>query len=109
MSAWWWLALAIVAEVIATLSLKASDGFTRWQPTIVVVIGYGVAFYAMAWSLKSLPVGVVYAVWSGVGIVLIALLSWVWFNQTLSLMNLLGITLILAGVVVLNLSTASIH
>lgn len=108
MNPWLLLTLAIIAEVIATLSLKASDGFSRWLPSIVVVLGYGFSFYAMALTLKILPVGVVYAVWSGAGIVLIALLSWVFFQQALTSMNLLGIALILAGVVVLNMSTHSL-
>lgn len=110
MSAWLVLSIAIVAEVIATLALKASDGFTRWLPSLVVVIGYGIAFYGMSISLKTIPVGIAYAVWAGVGIVLVSVFSWLFYQQTLTGMQWLGIVLIVSGVMVLNISsTSQIH
>lgn len=110
MNAWLVLSIAIVAEVIATLALKASDGFTRWLPSLIVVIGYAIAFYGMSISLKSIPVGIAYAVWAGVGIVLVSLFSWLFYQQTLAGMQWLGIVLIVSGVMVLNISsTSQIH
>lgn len=110
MNAWLVLSVAIVAEVIATLALKASDGFTRWLPSLVVVIGYAIAFYGMSLSLKSIPVGIAYAVWAGVGIVLVSVFSWLFYQQTLTGVQWLGIVLIVSGVMVLNISsTSQIH
>jgi small multidrug resistance pump len=100
--AWTFLAIAIVAEVIATSALKASLGFTRTGPSVVVVVGYGIAFYFLSLTLETLPVGVTYAIWSGVGIVLITLFAWLAYGQTLDWPAILGLTLIVAGVVVLN-------
>ncbi len=99
---WLYLAVAIVLEVVATSALKASDGFTRLRPSLLVVAGYGAAFYLLSITLRTMPVGVVYAVWSGVGVVLITLVGWLWFKQTLDWPALLGIALIAAGVIVLN-------
>ena len=98
---WLFLALAIVSEVIATSALKASAGFTRVGPSALVVIGYGIAFYMLAQTLKTIPMGVAYAVWSGAGIVLITLVGYFFFKQRLDLPALAGIALILAGVVVM--------
>ncbi|CAM2172946.1 Quaternary ammonium compound-resistance protein QacE [Paraburkholderia sacchari] len=103
MSPWLILVVAIVAEVIATSALRASEGFSRIVPSAVVVAGYGVAFYCLSLTLKNLPVGVVYAVWSGVGIVLITLVAMVLYKQVPDLPAVLGLGLIVAGVVVLNL------
>lgn len=100
---WTWLAISIVAEVIATSALRASNGFTRLTPSAIVVVGYGVAFYGLSLTLRSLPVGVVYAVWSGVGIVLITLVAMALYRQVPDLPAVLGLGLIVAGVVVLNL------
>ncbi|TAM09778.1 MAG: multidrug efflux SMR transporter [Nevskiaceae bacterium] len=102
---WLLLGLAIIAEVTATSALKASDGFTRPGPVILVVAGYGLAFYLMSVTLRVLPMGVVYAVWSGVGIVLIAAIGWLVFGQRLDLPAVIGIALIIAGVGVLNLAS----
>jgi small multidrug resistance pump len=102
-SAYAWLGLAIVAEVIATSALKASDGFSRLWPSVVTVVGYGVAFYALSLTLRTVPTGIAYAIWSGVGIVLISAVGWVWFRQALDLPAMIGMGLIIAGVVVLNL------
>jgi small multidrug resistance pump len=103
MNNWLLLAIAIVAEVIGTSALKLSDGFTRAAPSAVVIVSYALSFYLLALTLRSLPVGIVYAVWSGAGIVLIALIGAVFFRQTLDPPALLGIGLILAGVLVINL------
>ena len=97
------LAIAIVAEVIATSALRASEGFSRWLPTVVVVLGYGVAFYCLSLTLRSIPVGIVYAIWSGAGIVLISLVAVVLYRQVPDLPAIVGKGLIISGVVVLNL------
>lgn len=102
MNAWLLLALAIVAEVVGTSALKASEGFTRPWPSIVVVLGYGVAFYCLSLVLKTIPVGITYAVWSGLGIVLITLAAWWLYGQTIDVAGLVGMGLIVTGVVVLN-------
>lgn len=98
-----YLAIAIVAEVIGTSALKAAAGFTRPLPSLVVVIGYGTAFYFLSLALKSIPVGVAYAIWSGVGVALITLIGWLVFKQRLDTAALAGIALIVAGVVVIQL------
>lgn len=104
------LAIAIVAEVVATSSLKASAGFTRIGPSAIVVGGYGVAFYFLALTLKTIPVGIAYAIWSGVGVALITLAGWLIFGQKLDLPAVLGLALIVAGVVVIQVfSSASGH
>jgi small multidrug resistance pump len=103
MSPWLILTIAIVAEVIATSALRASNGFSRLVPAAVVVAGYGVAFYCLSLTLKSLPVGIVYAVWSGVGIVLITLVAMALYRQVPDLPAVFGLGLIVAGVLVLNL------
>jgi len=97
------LAIAIVSEVIGTLSLKASEGFTRLGPSLIVVVAYGLAFYFLSMTLKSIPVGIAYAVWSGIGVTLVALIGWLVFGQKLDLAAVLGMGLIIAGVMVLNL------
>jgi multidrug transporter EmrE-like cation transporter len=102
LNAWLLLALAIVAEVVGTSALKASEGFTRPWPSIVVVLGYGVAFYCLSLVLKTIPVGITYAVWSGLGIVLITLAAWWLYGQTIDVAGLVGMGLIVTGVVVLN-------
>ncbi|MGN6086531.1 DMT family transporter [Trinickia sp.] len=102
-SGYLWLAIAIVAEVIGTSALRASEGFTRLAPALVVVAGYGLAFYCLSMTLKSMPVGIVYAIWSGVGIVLITLVAMVLYRQIPDLPAVAGLSLIVAGVVVLNL------
>lgn len=101
------LALAIVAEVIATSALKASAGFTRLLPSAVVILGYGVAFYLLSQALRTIPVGVAYAVWSGAGTVLIAIIGMLVFRQKLDGAGVIGIGLIIAGVLVLNLWSKS--
>lgn len=105
---WLYLAVAIVSEVIATSALKASNEFTRLWPSVVVVAGYVSAFYFLSLTLKTIPVGVAYAVWSGVGIVLIALIAWGLYGQTLDTPAIAGMGLIIAGVVVLNVFSKSV-
>ena len=97
------LALAIVAEVIATSALQASAGFTRPGPSVLVVLGYGVAFYCLSLTLRTVPVGVAYALWSGLGIVLITAMGWVLYQQRVDAAALLGMALIMAGVAVIQL------
>lgn len=110
LNAWMMLGLAIVAEVIGTTALKASENFTRLGPSLVVVLGYGVAFYCLSLVLRSIPVGVAYAIWSGLGIVLITLVAYLVYDQRIDLAGLIGMGLIVAGVVVLNLfSKSSVH
>lgn len=98
------LLVAIVAEVMATTALKASDGFTRLWPSLLVLIGYGVAFYCLSLTMRSLPLGLVYALWSGLGLLLITLAGWLIWGQRLDLPALVGMALIVAGVFVINLS-----
>jgi small multidrug resistance pump len=102
-SGYLYLTIAIAAEVIATSALKASQGFTRLGPSLVVAAGYGVAFYFLSLVLKTIPVGVAYAIWSGVGMVLIALIGWVVLKQPLDAAAMLGIALIITGVAVIQL------
>lgn len=110
MRMWTYLAVAIIAEVIATSALKAAAGFSRPGASAVVVIGYGVAFYFLSLTLQSIPVGVTYAIWSGAGIVLITLVAWLLYGQALDAGAIVGIGLIIAGVAVLNLfSKSTVH
>jgi len=110
MKSWIFLFAAIIFEVIATASLKSSEGFTKFTPSLIVVLGYGLAFYFLSLTLKSIPIGVAYAVWSGLGIVLISLVAWLFHGQRLDLWGLVGMALIIGGVVVLNLlSKTSVH
>ena len=99
--------MAIGAEVIATSALKASEGFSRLVPSLVVVAGYGIAFFCLSLTLRTIPVGIVYAIWSGVGIVLIALAGYFVFGQVLDAPALIGMGLIVAGVLVINLFSRS--
>ena len=101
------LGFAIVAEVIATTALKASDSFTRLLPSMLAVACYAVSFYLLTITLRSVPTGIAYAIWSGLGIVLITLISFVVFQQTIDLPGLLGMGLIIAGVAVINVFSRS--
>ena len=101
---------AIVAEVVATSALKASDGLSRGGPTALVVIGYALAFWLLSLTLRTIPVGIAYATWSGLGVVLIALAGWWLYGQRLDGWALLGMALVVAGVLVMNLlSQTSAH
>ncbi|PLR32618.1 QacE family quaternary ammonium compound efflux SMR transporter [Chimaeribacter californicus] len=108
MTQWAILLAAIVAEVIATSALKASNGFTRPGPVLLMAAGYGIAFYLLSLTLRTLPVGITYAIWSGLGVVLITLVGWLLFGQKLDLPALLGMALIVAGVMVMNLFSHSV-
>ena len=103
-----YLAVAIIAEVIATSALKASDEFSKLVPSVIVVVGYGVAFYCLSMVLKTIPVGVAYAVWSGLGIVLISIVGLVMFGQKLDLAAIVGMVLIVSGVVVMNVFSKTV-
>ncbi len=104
---WLYLAIAIAAEIVATTALKASEGFTRLYPTLITITGYLLAFYCLALTLRVIPVGIAYAVWSGAGIVAISLIGYLIFKQTLDTAALIGIGMIVAGVVVLNVFSKS--
>lgn len=103
MKAYFFLFMAIVAEIIATSTLKASEQFTRLWPSVVVIIGYAVSFYCLSQALRVLPVGIAYAIWSAVGIVLVSLVAFLVYRQHLDMPAVLGMGLIIAGVVVINL------
>lgn len=104
---WVLLSIAIFAEIVGTLSLKASDGLSKLWPSLGVLIGYATAFTLMAMSLKKLDVGVTYAIWSGVGIVGAAVGGLIFFDQQLSKMTILGMVIIIAGVIIMNLGGAA--
>ncbi|TCT21343.1 DMT family transporter [Thiobaca trueperi] len=108
MNQWIFLSVAIVSEVIGTSALKAAEGFSRLWPSVTVAVGYAVSFYFLSLTLRTMPIGVAYAIWSGVGVALIALISWVLFGQSLDLPGILGISLIMAGVIVLNLFSTTV-
>jgi small multidrug resistance pump len=109
MTAYTWLAIAIVAEVIATSTMRATMGFTKLVPSLVTVAGYAVAFYCLSLALRTMPTGIAYAIWSGVGIVLVASIAWGLQGQRLDLPAVLGMALIIAGVVVMNLFSNSVR
>tara|TARA_B100001113_G_scaffold56621_1_gene42341 strand:+ start:573 stop:905 length:333 start_codon:yes stop_codon:yes gene_type:complete len=103
MSNWIFLILAIFSEVIGTSFLKSTEGFTKFWPSVIVLVGYTAAFYFLSLTLDSIPLGVVYAIWSGVGIAAIAIISVLFLDQKLDSATYIGIGLIIAGVVVLRL------
>ncbi|MCP1339605.1 SMR family transporter [Idiomarina sp. M1R2S28] len=110
MKSWLFLGVAIAAEVVATSSLKASAGFTKLWPSLLVILGYVIAFYCLSMALKTVPVGIAYAIWAGLGIVLISAVGWLIFDQKLDFASIIGMALIVAGVVVLNVfSKVSVH
>ncbi|RNA65072.1 QacE family quaternary ammonium compound efflux SMR transporter [Prosthecochloris sp. ZM_2] len=105
---WVYLIVAVVSEVIGTSALKASEGFSRLWPSLIVVAGYSSAFYFLSLTLRVIPVGIAYALWSGIGIVLISLAGWAVFGQKLDAAAIGGIVLIIAGVLVINLFSNSV-
>ena len=105
---WLYLAIAIVAEVVATSALKESQEFSRIGPSAIVVIGYGIAFYLLAVVLRTMPVGIAYAIWSGAGMVLIAIVGWIRFRQALDVPAILGMLLIGLGVLIINVFSKSV-
>lgn len=106
--AYLYLAVAIVAEVVATSALKSTEGFTRLLPSVIVAAGYATAFYCLSLTLRDIPVGISYAIWSGVGIILVTGIAWLGYGQALDLPALAGLALIIAGVVVINLFSKSV-
>ena len=106
---WLYLASAIFFEIIATSALKAAEGFSRPLPTACVLIGYGIAFYCLSIALRTIPVGIAYAIWSGVGIVAIALIGLFLYRQTIDAAGLIGMAMIVGGVMVINLFSRSAH
>ena len=105
---WFLLILAIGCEVIATSALKSAAGFTRLGPSVIVVVGYGIAFYCLSEVVKTLPLGVTYAIWSGVGVALIAVVGWLVFDQKLDAAALLGLGFIVTGVVIINVFSKTV-
>ena len=105
--AYTYLLLAILSEVLATSMLKASDGFTKLFPSIITFIGYAVSFYFLSMVLKYIPIGISYAIWSGLGIVLISIVGLLFFEQQLDLPGIFGMILIISGVVVIHLFSGS--
>lgn len=103
-----YLIIAIVAEVFATSAMAKSDGFTRLWPSVIAFIGYGLAFYLLSLVTRTVPVGIVYAVWSGAGIVLVAAVGWLFFGQKLDLAATIGMIMIVAGVLIINLLSKSV-
>ncbi|MEM1362812.1 MAG: SMR family transporter [Pseudomonadota bacterium] len=103
----WLLTITVAAEVSGTLALQASAQFSKPLPSVLVVVSYALSFYFMSLTLRYMPVGIVYAIWSGVGIVAIAGLSWVFWGQKLDLAAVIGIVLIIAGVMVINLLSST--
>ena len=106
--AYLYLAVAIIAEIIATSALKASEEFTKLVPSAIVIIGYGVACYCLTLVLRNIPVGITYAIWAGLGIVLIAIVGAVLFRQVPDIPAVLGMTLIVSGVVVINVFSKTV-
>jgi small multidrug resistance pump len=103
------LAIAIIAEVAATSALKASEEFTRLVPSIIVIVGYGIAFYFLTLVLRVIPIGITYAVWSGVGIVLVAVAGFFLYKQTPDIPAIIGMVLIISGVVVIHVFSKTIY
>lgn len=102
------LFIAIVVEVIATISLKLSDSFTRLVPSLVTIIGYCITFWCLTIPMRTIPAGIIYAIWSGVGIVLIGLIGWLFLGQKLDVPAIIGMLLIICGVIVINLFSKSV-
>lgn len=109
MKAFLLLFLAIAAELCGTTAMKLSEGFTRPLPIVVLVVGYGFAFWLMSLVIKTMPVGVAYAVWSGVGTAGIAIIGTFFFGEKLGGVRIMGIILIIAGVIVLNIFTQEVN
>ena len=98
-----YLIVAVAFEVLATTALKETQGFTRLVPSLIAIVGYALAFYFLSLPLRTMPVGIVYALWCGAGIILITAIGWIWFGQSLDWPALAGIALIMAGVMTINL------
>ena len=107
MNKWIYLTLAIFSEVMATASLKSTDGFSKFWPSVIVLVGYSAAFYFLSLTLDTIPIGVAYAIWSGVGVAAITLVSIFVFDQKIDAAGFVGIGLIVAGVIILRLFSES--
>jgi small multidrug resistance pump len=107
MKTWIYLGIAILSEVIATASLKSTEGFTKIWPSMLVLVGYSAAFYFLSLTLEDIPIGIAYAIWSGVGVVTITIVSVVFMDQKIDIAGVLGIALIVVGVIVLRLYSGS--
>lgn len=105
---WVYLIIAILGEVVATSALKAAEGFTRLVPSIIVVVGYGLTFFFLSLALKSISIGIAYAIWCGVGIILVSLIGFFYYKQSLDAPSIFGMTLIIVGVMVINLFSKSV-
>ena len=105
---WFYLAIAIAAEVMATTALKFSEGFTKIMPSALVVVGYAGAFYCLSKVLNQIPISIAYAIWSGAGVALVGIVGWIWLGQKLDVGALIGIGLIISGVLVINIFTQSV-
>jgi len=103
-----YLFAAIAFEVVATTALARSASFTKLWPSVIAIVGYALAFWCLSFPLRNMPTGVVYAIWSGMGIVLITAVSWIWYRQSLDVPALIGISLILLGVVIVNTFSSSL-
>ncbi|MGC8770829.1 MAG: DMT family transporter [Brevinematia bacterium] len=105
---WIFLSIAILAEVVATSALKSAEGFTKLLPSIIVIIGYGIAFFFLSLTLKNIPVGIAYAIWSGAGITLISIIGYFIFEQSLDFPAIIGILFIITGVIIINIFSKSV-
>ncbi|NLR94751.1 multidrug efflux SMR transporter [Flammeovirga sp. SR4] len=106
---WLFLFIAIISEIIATSTLKASEGFTKLIPSVITVIGYGISFYFLSLAVKSIPIGITYALWSGIGIICITTIGYFFYKEPLNWPTIIGIAFILIGVVIVNLSNHTSH
>ena len=105
---WIFLSIAILAEVVATSALKSAEGFTKLLPSMIVIIGYGIAFFFLSLTLKNIPVGIAYAIWSGAGITLISIIGYFIFEQSLDFPAIIGILFIITGVIIINIFSKSV-
>ena len=106
--AWVYLGLSIVAEIIATSALQATQGFSKLWPSVLTLAGYALAFYFLSLTLRSIPLGIAYAIWSGVGIVCVSIIAYFLYKQSLDLPAILGMSMIVGGVVIINLFSKSV-
>lgn len=107
LSAYSALSIAILCEVVATSTLPKTEGLTQPLPTLIVLLGYGLAFFLLSVTIRTIPVGIAYAIWCGAGIILISLISWLWYGQKLDGFAILGMAMILIGVLIINLLSKS--
>jgi len=106
--AWIYLIVAVITEVVATIALKASDGFNNSTASTICIVGYCIAFYCLAEVVKTIPVGIAYAIWAGAGIVLVTIFSTLWLKQAPDIAAIIGIILIIIGVVTINLFSKTV-